>query len=238
MAISDKILVVVLIALPCLVSADPGMPTMPSDAEIQQKMAEQRQAFDAGLAKTQNLPVKPIVPAANGLNPPDFMTQHGFGGLARDAQIAASQIQSPTHNRRSLMLALTLSMPEPVLREYAKQAEESGARIILRGVPNGTTVPQVAAIVARINHGAKAEWSIDPPLFRRFKLDKVPALVLVDDEAAQKLENECAPETSFLEVDGEVSIRQGLSIMALDKSKLGVVAANKLQAIENRGESQ
>ena len=222
--------IICLLVFSRLVLADP---VMPSDAAIQQKMTEQRQAFDTGLAKTEQLPIKPLVPKSSTLGVPDFMIQHGYASLAKDAQIAASQIQPPTRNRRALMLALTLSMPEEILREYAKQAEESGARIILRGVPEGSSVPKVAAMVARINHGAKAEWSIDPPLFRRFKIEKVPALFLVDEETAQKLENECAPPGSFLEVDGEISIRQALSVMSQDRSNLGAIAAKKLQSIEN-----
>lgn len=214
-----------------LVYAD--QPVLPSDSVIQQKMNEQRRALDNGLSQVNKLQIKPLVPSVQNLNIPDFMIQHGYGTLAREAQIEASRFQPPTRNRRSLMLALTLSMPEAVLQEYAKQAEESGARIILRGVPPGSSVPKVAALIAHLNHGAKAEWSIDPPLFRRFKITKVPALILVDDETAQKLENQCAPPASFLEVDGEVSIRQSLAVMARDHSNLGFIASKKLESIEN-----
>lgn len=216
------------LVLPQLVFADVSMP---SDALVQKEMAHQQTIFNEGLNNAQKLVFKPIVPSTN-IEPPSLMTR-GFNSLIHDAQSAASKVQPPTRNRRSLMLALTLSMPDYILSEYAKQAEESGARIILRGVPEGSSVPQVAAMIARINRGAKAEWSIDPPLFRRFKLDKVPALILVDDESAQKLEKECAPVSSFLEVDGEVSIRQGLAIMAVDRSPLGTVAAKRLEKIEN-----
>lgn len=214
--------------LPSLSFAD----SMPSDAVVQQKMSDMHQSWNTTMQQTQNLPVKPLVIPGSRLDVPSFM-QQGFSSIARDAQIAASQITSPTHNRRALMLAVSLSMPESVLQEYAQQAEEAHARILLRGVPPGQTIPQIAILIKRINQNHHAEWSIDPPLFRRFKLVKVPALLFVDEESAQKLENQCAPTLSFLEVDGEVSIRQGLSIMALDHSHLGELAARKLDDIEH-----
>ena len=203
---------------------------MPSDAQIQKQMVEKSHDFDKSSQDMSQLPVKPIV-GSDQVDVPDFMV-HGFGGVARDAHAAASKALAANHNRRALMLAVSFSMPESVLVQYAQQAEEAHARLILRGVPPGTNVPQVAAMIKRINQNHKAEWSIDPPLFRRFKISKVPALIYVDEDAAQKLDNQCAPELSFLEVDGEVSIRQALYLMSREHSKLGTMAANRLHAIE------
>lgn len=133
------------------------------------------------------------------------------------------------------MVAVTLAMPDERLADYAKQAKEAGAVLVLRGLPENTTLPQAEVRIAQINNGVNATWNIDPTVFRKFKINHVPAAILVDDFSARKMESSCAPDVSFLRVDGDVSIREALAIMAREKSDLGSLAQARLTGIETSG---
>ncbi|WP_298128971.1 type-F conjugative transfer system pilin assembly protein TrbC [Ferrovum sp.] len=208
-------------------------PTLPSDSAIGAAMGQARIQLGKDIAtasKAVPLPANAI-PKASDLSVPDFMKQKGFGG-ALPVAVATARITNQMKQERTLMVAVTLTMPDDRLMDYAQQAKESGAVLVLRGLPVNTSLPQAEVRIARINHGVNATWNIDPTVFRKFKINHVPAAILVDDFSARKMETSCAPEVSFLRVDGDVSIREALSIMARDKSDLGKLAQARLTGIE------
>lgn len=217
--------------------ADPLSPTLPSDADIGAAMQKQRIETDKTLAtavQSGALPSK-VLPKASDLSVPAFMQQKGFGGVMPLAQSVAQRLTQQGKQNRTLMIAVTLSMPEERLSDYAKQAKEAGAVLVLRGVPENNTLPQAEVRIARINNGVGATWNIDPTIFRKFKINHVPAAILVDDYSASKMESSCAPDVSYLRVDGDISIRQALTIMAREKSDLGSLAQARLTGIETSG---
>ncbi|WP_434782870.1 type-F conjugative transfer system pilin assembly protein TrbC [Ferrovum myxofaciens] len=220
--------------------SDPVQPTLPSDAAINAAMQTQQ----VDLAKTMDmankagpLPKQDAIKTEN-LSIPSFMQKKGFGGVAPLVASVKDQLTNQMKKERTLMVAVTLSMPNEMLIDYAKQAKEAGAVLVLRGLPTGDTLPLTEARIAKLNRGVNATWNIDPTLFRKFKIDKVPSTILVDDYAARKMELSCAPDVSYLRVDGEVSIRQALAIMSHDKSDLGHVAQKRLDQIETQIETQ
>lgn len=211
-------------------------PTLPSDAAIGAAMGQARVQLGKDIAtvsKASPLSAN-VIPKASDLSVPDFMRQKGFGG-ALPLAAATDRITNQMKRERTLMVAVTLTMPDDRLMDYAQQAKESGAVLVLRGLPVNTSLPQAEVRIARINHGVNATWNIDPTVFRKFKINHVPAAILVDDFSARKMETSCAPEVSFLRVDGDVSIREALAIMARDKSDLGKLAQARLTGIETSG---
>ncbi len=213
------------------------VPALPSDATINAVMGQARVQANRDMATTGKAGSLPsvAVPGVPSLSVPDFMRQKGFGGALPLAAAATDRITNQMKQERTLMVAVTLTMPDDRLMDYAQQAKESGAVLILRGLPVNTSLPQAEVRIARINHGVNATWNIDPTVFRKFKINHVPAAILVDDFSARKMETSCAPEVSFLRVDGDVSIREALAIMAHDKSNLGKLAQVRLMGIETSG---
>ncbi len=94
--------------------------------------------------------------------------------------------------RERLYLFISSSMPMDVLRRYAKQAEGlPGAMMVLRGFVGGAgrikpTVDFMSKVLLRDPgcHGARCrrirtEVIVDPNLFRRYHIERVPAVVTV-----------------------------------------------------------
>ncbi len=217
--------------------ADSVPPALPSDADINAAMQQQRVETDKALSaaiKAGPLPSK-VLPKASDLSVPAFMQQKGFGGTMPLVASVTQRLTQQGKQNRTLMVAVTLAMPEERLSDYVKQAKEAGAVLVLRGVLKNETLPQTEVRIARINHGVHATWNIDPTIFRKFKINHVPATILVDDYSSSKMESSCAPDVSYLRVDGDISIREALTIMARDKSELGQLAETKLTKIETDG---
>lgn len=76
-----------------------------------------------------------------------------------------------------LLVFVSFSMPAAELRELAAQSARAGASLILRGVVEGS-FPATQARLAVFRDIEGASFQIDPTLFRRFRVETVPAFVL------------------------------------------------------------
>lgn len=110
-----------------------------------------------------------------------------------------------------LMIFISFSLPEETLRKYSMQAAEYGAVLVLRGMHHNS-LEQTKQEGAKVNPSG-VEWDIAPATFRKFKIDRVPSIVLADAAGASVLEDGCAKESEYLRVDGEVSIHHALVLM-------------------------
>jgi type-F conjugative transfer system pilin assembly protein TrbC len=111
-----------------------------------------------------------------------------------------------------LMVFVSLSMPEHVIKALAMQAKEAGAVMVLRGL-KGDSWRETWKALAALNQGIGAEWIIHPEGFKQFKVAKVPSIVLADGRTASVLEDGCAKAGSYAALAGDVSIEQALGIM-------------------------
>lgn len=110
----------------------------------------------------------------------------------------------------ALLVFVSFSMPEHVLRALSDQARVVGATLILRGMVNGRlSATQEAAL--KVN-GAGAGWEINPELFTTFDVQTVPAFVLtgnkrvLDEGCAPDDEGMCSNANTFSKVSGNISI--------------------------------
>lgn len=143
----------------------------------------------------------------------------------------AKQIAAKKAGQVDLVVFVSFSMPDAMLESYSKQAKEAGAVLVLRGLVDGS-VRKTQARAAQVNP-AIADWEINPGLYRKFKVNKVPAIVLVDDSKAEADQNGCAQPAAYLSVAGDISIRQALSTMGWQgNGHLAALAKQKLQSIE------
>lgn len=132
-----------------------------------------------------------------------------------------------------LIIFVSFSMPDATLLEYSKQAKDAGAFMVLRGFYQNSQTKTVQKAVS-INPEF-TEYDINPPLFRKFKVNKVPSIILADAEGAEVVEDGCAQAGSYLKVDGDVSVQQALEIMRWQgKGKLAELAALKIKQIESK----
>ena len=132
-----------------------------------------------------------------------------------------------------LIVFVSFSMPDDILASYSAQAKEAGATLVLRGlVENSVTKTQRRAIPL---NKPLAAWDVNPGLFRKFDIKRVPAIVLADSKEGQIIEDGCVPPSASLQVEGEVSIRQALLLMRQrGDGYLAQEAATRLRKLETQ----
>lgn len=115
----------------------------------------------------------------------------------------------------AILVFVSFSMPEQVLRSLAEQAKAVGATLVLRGMKDASLASTKRA--ASLVNQAGAPWEINPKLFKAFDIKAVPTYVVtgnreVLDSGCPLDENEAC---SF--VNTYASIRGGVSMeIALD----------------------
>ncbi|HRE72827.1 MAG TPA: type-F conjugative transfer system pilin assembly protein TrbC [Accumulibacter sp.] len=112
-----------------------------------------------------------------------------------------------------LMVFVSFSLPKETLQRIVGQAEKSGAVLVLRGL-HGNSLTRMGEEIARLVGDRKVTAIIHPPAFKQFKVHQVPALVLARSGQASKVgEDGCAPGSSFIRVDGDVTQDYALDLI-------------------------
>lgn len=200
----------VVFSLSCLIAAHAGAAQpLPSDDEIKTRV----RVLSGGVADTLDragreapkpgeikIDVPPALPG-NRLDDLEALARQFNGGRL-----------APPKSGSDLMVFVSLSMPEHVIRELARQAKEAGAVMVLRGLKGGSW-RETWKTLAALNQGIGAEWIIHPEGFKQFKVAQVPTIVLADGRTASVMEDGCAETRSYAALAGDVSIEQALGIM-------------------------
>jgi type-F conjugative transfer system pilin assembly protein TrbC len=125
-----------------------------------------------------------------------------------------------------LLIFVSFSMPAEILKEYSKQAKEYGAILVLRGL-HKNSLQKTEEQAAEVNPTA-TEWDIAPATFRKFKIKQVPVIILADATNESVLEDGCAKEGDYLQVDGNVSIHHALALMSIYGNNEKMVKASEM----------
>jgi conjugal transfer pilus assembly protein TrbC len=196
---------------------------MPSDEDVAnaRNKAQAQSVFDQAEKSAQNPIVLPNVPMNAG--------QQGI-----DINQIANQKRQLLGLGESddLYIFVSFSMPVETLKVIAKQAKQTNAVMILRGIPGGLTgkknwqaaMNQLQPLVAL---GANVQ--IDPEQFKRYNILTVPSYVLALNNQNQK-QGTCSPEgcmAKSLKTTGDASIDYVLSQWTSDKNQLLAKAAQR-----------
>ncbi len=163
--------------------------------------------------------------------------------LLDDPRLAAHHGSSPDDNDPRPLLFVSFSMPEDSLRSLLIEAARTGSPLVLRGLVENSmkrTVTRLGELLGTGNSNGTTgkpspSLAIDPTLFERFDVDKVPAFVLPLDAIASCAPDGC-PVPGHLKVAGDVSLAYALGVMAREASgtTLGNRAAQWRQRLEVR----
>jgi conjugal transfer pilus assembly protein TrbC len=129
---------------------------------------------------------------ATTANPEDWAKQFGQQPL---------QTKSATPE---MMIFVSFSMPRESLLRIVEQSERTGARLIFRGF-NGDKMTDMSKRISALLGNHRVEAVIHPPAFTQFKVNQVPALVLAQSDAGDKLDSGCAQPDRYVKVTGDVS---------------------------------
>lgn len=116
-----------------------------------------------------------------------------------------------------LYALVSLSVPQPVLKEIAKEVKRAGGVMVLKGFTKETSAKQTALALAEINKGIDAQWSIDPDLFKALKVEKAPAIAIVISkegvticEQAQQEKDACGDSYDSAIAYGDISVAHAM----------------------------
>jgi conjugal transfer pilus assembly protein TrbC len=115
----------------------------------------------------------------------------------------------------TLLVFVTLGMPEPTLRLLVEQAARARAVLVLRGL-KGSSLRQTTARVQQLIGTSAAQFNIDPQAFDRFGVHTAPTYVLLKAgaQSADCQAGACVAPDAFASVAGDVSIDYALRAIA------------------------
>ena len=205
----------------------------PSDDEL---IRQGRELVQKQAAKIEAFRARPGDGAVNlDMNSPS-LRKFEFSSEAKkdfiDLATGKKKLNQVGAKKHDLMVFISFSLPDDVIRKYSKQAAEYGAVLVLRGMKENS-LQKTKYAGFKVNPSG-AEWDIAPATFKKFKIDRVPSIVLADATQVSTLENGCAKEGDYLRVDGEVSIHHALVVMKqYGKGSLAKTAEDILETEKN-----
>lgn len=163
--------------------------------------------------------------------------------LLANPRLAVPDASPADHNDPRPLIFASFSLPEDSLRALLVEAARTGSPLVLRGLAENSmqrTAARLGELLGTKNdREASAEstpsLAIDPTLFERFDVDKVPAFVLPRDIIAPCTPEGC-PIPEHLKVAGDVSLAYALEVMAREAggTTLGDRAEQWRQRLEVR----
>ncbi|WP_275096158.1 type-F conjugative transfer system pilin assembly protein TrbC [Sedimenticola hydrogenitrophicus] len=141
--------------------------------------------------------------------------------LLADPRLAVPNASASEDSDPHPLIFISFSLPEDSLRALLAEAGRTGSPLVLRGLVDNSmqrTTARLGELLGPQNgREASAEstpsLAIDPTLFERFDVDKVPAFVLPQDTIAPCTPEGC-PVPEHLKVAGDVSLAYALGVMA------------------------
>ena len=120
-------------------------------------------------------------------------------------------------NSAEIIVFTSLSVPVASWTQWASQAAQIGAPLVLRGVGEGGMRTTVKRIGERIG-GAKVGIAIDPRLFRLFGIARVPAVAVVPGGVPACASRGCAEDAPppFDLVTGNIGLVAALEAVAAE----------------------
>ncbi len=112
-----------------------------------------------------------------------------------------------------LMIFASFSLPGESLRRIIDQAHQTGASVVFRGFKGNSWKETMLAI--RELGKARGNVLINPDAFVKYKVNAVPAVVLVKADASDQLDQDgCALPDTYAAISGDVSLDYALDELA------------------------
>lgn len=156
----------------------------------------------------------------------------GVAPAAADPSAVAKLYASAAAARKpQLHIAVSLSMPSEALHKLADQAAATGSHLVLRGVVDNS-LPRTAELTAAyVKRHPGLQFDINPLVFRRFAITRVPTYVITkDDRELKQCSKECEASDFFVSVSGDVSLDYAMEHISKNAPKTFSVKAEEVLA--------
>ena len=156
---------------------------------------------------------------------------------AESQAAAAARSLGARGNGAEVVVFTSLAVPAASWRQWAREAAQIGAPLVLRGVANEGLQATVREIGDRLG-GHEAGVAIDPRLFRLFGIGRVPAVAVVPGGIPPCASRGCAddPLPAFDLVTGNIGLAAALEAIAAEGDAGRDTARRELARL--RGEAQ
>lgn len=159
--------------------------------------------------------------------------------------LLSAPVAAPAPTGPPLLIFISFSMPEASLRGLAREAERTGAVLVLRGLVEDSweaTLKRIAGILSadgRLGQDVRGpSIAVDPTLFRRFEVTEVPAFILTGD-ALERCDRHRCPVPDHVRLGGDVSLDYALARFARVRgwqSPAARALLRRLRAPQGRGD--
>lgn len=126
----------------------------------------------------------------------------------------------------NVLVFVSFSMPKESLKNYLLEARKIQAPLVIRGLINHSFRDTTKAVMALLPDN-KGGMLLDPTLFKRFNIKKVPAVVVIDK--ACLLDDKCA---DYDVIYGNVTLAYALKKFSQQVSSQSSIATDALKALE------
>lgn len=181
----------------------------------------------AAVSENSILEMKKAIDVSGRLNgSPEMISGYANKQEALDREKILS-FMGLSETRNHLYVFVSYSMPEDMIRAYAREALWSGATLIIKGFEQGETFKDFMrdkGLKLINNQGLTASLQIDPKLFESFAVDYVPTIVLSKEDYtsfcepsgvklhASNVTEKCKerPSDSYVKISGSVTLDYAL----------------------------
>lgn len=110
-------------------------------------------------------------------------------------------MKETTENPRVLAF-ISFSLPESVLLALSKELEKAGGVFVIRGLPGNSFSELSKKLIHLTKLGMKTPVWLDPISFRNYKIESVPAFVVVDGEEYHKISGNVSLDYALKQLEG------------------------------------
>jgi len=135
-------------------------------------------------------------------------------------EAVSTDFKTETKGITPILIFVSFSMPQESLKGWLQQAKRVGAAVYIRGLVDNSFIKTAKAVTALLKD-QKGGLLIDPPLFKKYAITEVPAVVVSN-------------QGDFDVIYGDVTLDYALEkIMQSRKSDFLQKAILKLRSVQN-----
>ena len=197
-------------------AAQPSKGKLPSGAALNTEMerieGERKAMFDEDNLASKSVP--------NTF--PNIATPERSG---IDIESLAKRYEMKAVDRKTdgLMVFASFTMPAPTLKRLIADTYKAGGVVVFRGFKDGS-LKNTAFAVSALGEAA-GNVQINPEAFKKYRVNAVPAVVLVKPEGQELVDNEgCALPDKYVMVAGDVGLGYALDNIAQRSLDFGDIA--------------
>ena len=197
-------------------AAQPKKGPLPSSAALERELkkieGERKAMFDPENLATKNAPnTFPNIPTP------------ARGGVDIEALAKRYEQKADARKVDGLMVFASFTMPRETLKRLIADANRAGGVVVMRGFKGGS-IKSTALAINDLGESS-GNVQINPNAFTKYRVNAVPAVVLVKPESADIVNNEgCALPDKYVMVTGDVGLGYALEDIAQRSREFGAMA--------------